>query len=230
MGEHVDRLVALSAVEHVKAYTKKDGTHVSAHERTGTPGMPHKPGHAAQGGYQDNVPYDPSNPAHPKPKFAVGDTVVKGNGKKLWIVRDRTLTRYASGKHEWSFAVKNYDTGKSSSLLHTEHQLNPAHEGADAQAQGEAQRALKEKLSQHTSAQAKTSQSASQGQSMTLEGKVVKYSTKRPNKLHPKPIESDTIDGSHVVDKRLKQLPDGSFKWEYLLSTGTSQGRWWHAK
>lgn len=35
MGEHVDRLIALSGTEHVKAYTKKDGTRVEAHTRVG---------------------------------------------------------------------------------------------------------------------------------------------------------------------------------------------------
>lgn len=231
MGDAIDKLIALSGTEHVKAYTKKDGTHVSAHTRD--------EGHAGHGVFRQEAPtpsgkvtYDPSNPEHPKPKFEVGQTVVKGNGKKLWIIRDRQLTKYGTAPYRWQFAVKNYDTGKSSSLWHGEGELNLAHEGADAQAQGEATKALKEKLAQHkASYDAKAAQERTQGQSegksQPLPGKVVKYSTKRPNKAHPKPIEADQIDGRDVIDKRLKQLPDGSFKWEYLLHVPNSnQGEW----
>lgn len=220
--------LALAGTEHVKAYTKKDGTRVSAHTRDGE--------HAGHGTFQTpkatglTYPdYDPDNPAHPKPKFTIGQTVAKGRGKKLWTVRAMRLTQWHDNPPRWQVAVKNYDTGKSSSLWHGEGELTPAEEGMDAREVGEAVKAVKEKLAVHkASVEAKASQKPAQGELTPVEGKVVKYSEKKPNPKHPAPeLKLGTQpNGDRVVDRRLKLTADGSFVWEYLYAKQGEKAGW----
>lgn len=209
MGEHIDRLVALSGVEHVKSYRKKDGTQVSAHLRDGE---------------------------HGKGVFKVGDRVRRRGSNKVWQI-GKIDTAINTTKHEPSATslfghpeapvhfLRNPETGKLSGNLAWKFADLKRVSDEDAQTHDKARSAVQALKDKHTSTQ--QPQKPSQSQSQSLAGKVVKYSEKRPNPKHPKPIESDTIDGRRVVDRRLKQLADGSFKWEYLLGkTDTLKAEW----
>lgn len=198
MGEHIDRLVALSGVEHVKAYTKKDGTHVSSHTRTG--GKFHV--------------------VHP-------DGTVSTRNSKTMNYTHAVEQKTSKGEYkalQFSTSEQNAMKGMKNLVKYGFNNMRvvPVQRQGDIPATKTPDQPVKipEKPAEASGPAVSKLQ--------TAEGKVVKYNPKK----HPEPAHElgKRPDGSRIIDRRLKKLPNGEFQWEYLYGAPGVRGGTWKTK
>jgi len=230
MGEHVERLVALSGVEHVKAYTKKDGTRVEAHTRTG--GTFHV--------------------EHPDGTRSTRTSKTKNYTHA--IVHKNSKGEYSALRFSTSEALANKGRGEMARYGFHGTKVVPVTRQSDEPNQklGEAVSKLAEKVgekaesktSDHTSkaSQKATQSSASKPDPYANQKKVTqaseestaevaKYSVGYNPSRHPKPdfAEHDSTLAGEVFSRRLEKLADGTYRWRYGLRDAKTGAITWHS-